>query len=386
MKSKKVQRLLRALIALVGAGIGAALAAAVLQLLTFTNPEYRVPARALVVIYTSTCVAGGLIFFLLSNRILNYCVEWGSNLEQKMDKMPFGQMLSCVTGLICGLIIAALVSQILNFMGTSLFTTAISAILYVVFATIGISVGYKRASDFTEMHERFIGFRERRAQRKSAKRSRDELTDMEDTADTAEAAPVAKPKLLDTSVIIDGRVFDVAKAGFLEGELVVPQFVLDELRHIADSADTLRRNRGRRGLDLLQKAQEDGHLTIRVDTTDWQDTAEADVKLLRLAQELDGLVVTNDFNLNKVAAVSGMKVLNLNDLASALKPTVMAGEEMSVSITKEGKEQHQGVGYLDDGTMIVVEGGRTHVGETLPVIVTSVLQTSAGRMIFTKVK
>ena len=147
-----------------------------------------------------------------------------------------------------------------------------------------------------------------------------------------------------------------------------------------------RRNRGRRGLDLLQKAQEDGHLTIRVDTTDWQDTAEADVKLLRLAQELDGLVVTNDFNLNKVAAVSGMKVLNLNDLASALKPTVMAGEEMSVSITKEGKEQHQGVGYLDDGTMIVVEGGRTHVGETLPVIVTSVLQTSAGRMIFTKVK
>ena len=135
----------------------AALAAAVLQLLTFTNPEYRVPARALVVIYTSTCVVGGLIFFLLSNRILNYCVEWGSNLEQKMDKMPFGQMLSCVTGLICGLIIAALVSQILNFMGTSLFTTAISAILYVVFATIGISVGYKRASDFTEMHERFSG-------------------------------------------------------------------------------------------------------------------------------------------------------------------------------------------------------------------------------------
>ena len=260
MKSKKVQRLLRALIALVGAGIGAALAATVLQLLTFTNPEYRVPARALVVIYTSTCVVGGLIFFLLSNRILNYCVEWGSNLEQKMDKMPFGQMLSCVTGLICGLIIAALVSQILNFMGTSLFTTAISAILYVVFATIGISVGYKRASDFTEMHERFIGFRERRAQRKSAKRSRDELTDMEDTADTAEAAPAAKPKLLDTSVIIDGRVFDVAKAGFLEGELVVPQFVLDELRHIADSADTLRRNRGRRGLDLLQEAQEDGHL------------------------------------------------------------------------------------------------------------------------------
>ena len=154
----------------------------------------------------------------------------------------------------------------------------------------------------------------------------------------------------------------------------------------ADSADTLRRNRGRRGLDLLQEAQEDGHLAIRVDCTDWQDTAEADVKLLRLAQEVDGLVVTNDFNLNKVAAVSGMKVLNLNDLASALKPTVMAGEEMTVSITKEGKEQHQGVGYLDDGTMIVVEGGRAHVGETLPVIVTSVLQTSAGRMIFTKVK
>ena len=386
MKSKKVQRLLRALIALVGAGIGAALAAAVLQLLTFTNPEYRVPARALVVIYTSTCVVGGLIFFLLSNRILSYCVEWGSNLEQKMDKMPFGQMLSCVTGLICGLIIAALVSQILNFMGTSLFTTAISAILYVVFATIGISVGYKRASDFTEMHERFIGFRERRAQRKSAKRSRYELTDMEDTADTAEAAPVAKPKLLDTSVIIDGRVFDVAKAGFLEGELVVPAFVLDELRHIADSADPLRRNRGRRGLDVLNRLQEDGRSQVHVEDKDYGELDEVDVKLLRLARDLGGAVLTNDYNLNKVAGVTGVPVLNINELAGALRPVVLPGEEMTVHLVREGREPGQGVAYLEDGTMVVVENGRRRVGETLETIVTTVLQTSAGRMIFGRVK
>lgn len=381
MKSKKVQRLLRALIALVGAGIGAAVAAGVLQAIAFATPGYRVPVRALAIIYTSTCAVGGLIFLLLSNRILQRCVDWGNRLEQRMDKMPFSQMMGCVWGLICGLIIAALTSQILNFVGTSLFTTAISAILYVVFATLGLSIGYKRAADFAEMQERFTGFRERRAQRKIAKRSREA-----EEEDETEAVLAPHPKLLDTSVLIDGRIFDVIRAGFLEGELVVPQFVLDELRRIADSADPLRRNRGRRGLELLQKAQQSADIPLRIDGTDWPDETDADVKLLRLATELNGLVVTNDYNLNKVAALSGMKVLNLNDLAGALKPAVIAGEELALSITKEGKEPNQGVGYLDDGTMIVVEGGRAHVGQTVTVIVTSVLQTSAGRMIFSKMK
>ena len=167
---------------------------------------------------------------------------------------------------------------------------------------------------------------------------------------------------------------------------MVPQFVLDELRRVADSADAQRRNRGRRGLDLLQKVRQEPGLHLRIDPTDWPDTQETDVKLLRLARETGGRVVTNDFNLNKVASVSGMKVLNLNDLAAALKPAVLAGEEMETTISKEGKEPGQGVGYMEDGTMIVVEGGRRHVGETVHVVVTTVIQTSAGRMIFSRLK
>lgn len=383
MRSKVVQQLLRALIALVGAGVGAGLTAMVHQLLAQANLSYHVPVKTLVIVYISMCALGGLIGFLLSNRLLRWFVDWGNRLEQRMERMPIGQMFSSVTGLICGLIIAALLSQILNFVGASLFTTAISAILYVIFGALGLSIGFKRARDIVDMQDKFYGFRERRALRKSARQARESA---EEEGDGEDAFGQAQAKILDTSVIIDGRIFAVARTGFLEGEMVVPQFVLDELRRVADSADARRRSRGRRGLDLLQKARQEPGMRLRVDPTDWQDTEETDVKLLRLARETGGRVVTNDFNLNKVAAVSGMKVLNLNDLAGALKPAVLAGEEMETTITKEGKEPGQGVGYMEDGTMIVVEGGRRHVGETVQVVVTTVIQTSAGRMIFSRLK
>lgn len=383
MRSKVVQQLLRALIALVGAGVGAGLTAMAQQLLAQANLSYHVPVKTLVIVYISMCALGGLIGFLLSNRLLRWFVDWGNRLEQRMERMPIGQMFSSVTGLICGLIIAALLSQILNFVGASLFTTAISAILYVIFGALGLSIGFKRARDIVDMQDKFYGFRERRALRKSARQARESA---EEEGDGEDAFGQAQAKILDTSVIIDGRIFAVARTGFLEGEMVVPQFVLDELRRVADSADARRRSRGRRGLDLLQKARQEPGMRLRVDPTDWQDTEETDVKLLRLARETGGRVVTNDFNLNKVAAVSGMKVLNLNDLAGALKPAVLAGEEMETTITKEGKEPGQGVGYMEDGTMIVVEGGRRHVGETVQVVVTTVIQTSAGRMIFSRLK
>ncbi|MBR0408392.1 MAG: TRAM domain-containing protein [Clostridia bacterium] len=200
------------------------------------------------------------------------------------------------------------------------------------------------------------------------------------------AMPEACPKVLDTSVIIDGRIFDICKAGFLEGELVIPAFVLDELRHIADSADALRRTRGRRGLDILQKIQEELDCPVRIEEGEADDGAEVDVKLLRLARRIGGAVLTNDYNLNKVAGVTKVPVLNINELAGALRPVVLPGEEMTVHIVREGKEPGQGVGYLDDGTMVVVENGRRRVGETVDVEVTTVLQTSAGRMIFTRVR
>ena len=194
------------------------------------------------------------------------------------------------------------------------------------------------------------------------------------------------PKILDTSVLIDGRICDICRAGFLEGELVLPSFVLVELRHIADSADPLRRARGRRGLDVLSRLREEKQCPLRIVETDYEDIPEVDVKLLRLSREMNGAVLTNDYNLNKVAGVTGVRVLNVNELAGALRPVVMPGEEMRVRIQREGREPGQGVAYMEDGTMVIVENGRRHVGENAEVQVNTVLQTSAGRMIFTRLK
>lgn len=193
-------------------------------------------------------------------------------------------------------------------------------------------------------------------------------------------------KILDTSAIIDGRIADLCKTGFLEGVLLVPNFVLGELQKIADSADTLRRNRGRRGLDLLNKIQKEKQIPIKIVDRDYEEISEVDTKLLKLARELGAKVVTNDFNLNKVAEFYGVQVLNINELSNAIKPLVLPGEEMMVHVLRDGKEYGQGIGYLDDGTMIVVEGGRNYIGLDIEILVTSVLQTSAGRMIFAKPK
>lgn len=197
----------------------------------------------------------------------------------------------------------------------------------------------------------------------------------------------ANAKLLDTSVIIDGRLSDVCKTGFLEGTLIIPRFVLQELQRIADSADELRRARGRRGLDILKQLQDsNSKVTVKVIEDDPTEAPDVDAKLVRLARTLRAKIVTNDLNLNKVAQIEGVEVLNINDLANALKPAVLPDERMQVKIVKEGKEAFQGVGYLDDGTMVVVDGGKDHVGRDVSVIVTSVLQTTAGRMIFTRLQ
>jgi uncharacterized protein YacL len=189
-------------------------------------------------------------------------------------------------------------------------------------------------------------------------------------------------KVLDTSVIIDGRIADICETGFLEGTLVVPQFVLRELQQVADSSDSLKRNRGRRGLDILQKIQKMSGVHVQIVETDFPEVREVDLKLIELARKLNGKIVTNDFNLNKVAQLRGVQVLNINELANSLKPVVLPGEVMRVFILKEGKEAGQGVGYLDDGTMVVVDQGKRALGKTIEVTVTSVLQTTAGKMIF----
>ncbi len=191
-------------------------------------------------------------------------------------------------------------------------------------------------------------------------------------------------KILDTSVIIDGRIADIAETGFLDGIIVTPQFVLRELQLVADSADSLKRNRGRRGLDILQRLQKVANLTIQIVEDDFPAIREVDLKLIELAKVYEGKIITNDFNLNKVAQLQGVEVLNINELANSLKPIVLPGESMRVFILKEGKEYNQGVAYLDDGTMVVVDNARKMIGKTIDVSVTSVLQTTAGKMIFGK--
>ena len=365
MKSKLIRRLLRLLIALSGAGIGMALSMALMRVYTLTRPGEALPVGWIIGLYLGMAALGTLIFWLLGGGFIARGSEWAAALEARLDKLTMEQLASSVLGLTSGLLIAALVSQVVGYLGASMFTTAFSALLYVFLGALGLSIGLRRSDDIGQMLGRFPGLRDRRAGRRGAAQ--------------------ARPKLLDTSAIIDGRILEVCRTGFLEGELIVPAFVLDELRHIADAADTNRRARGRRGLDILQKLQAEPDVAIRVEPTD-DGEAETDVRMLRLARQMGAAIITGDYNLNKAASISGVGVMNLNDLARALRPVVLPGEEMSVTILKEGKEPGQGVGYLEDGTMIVVEGGQSRQGQVVTAVVTSALQTSAGRMIFAKLK
>ncbi len=310
----------------------------------------------------------GLIFYLISPWLLERGLRAAQRTEVELEKVPTNQILVGTVGLITGMVIAYLLGGLIrNMLGQNVFSSILSAITYGFFGYLGVSFSTRKVNDLARLPEIFKG-------------------------KTAGAKPPHKGpqgpkcKILDTSVIIDGRIADICRTGFIEGALVVPQFVLDELRHIADSSDSLKRNRGRRGLDVLKLIQQERMVEVRIVDTNFEDVAEVDMKLLKLAQKNDGVVVTNDYNLNKVAELQNIPILNINELANAVKPVVLPGEEMTVTLIKEGKESNQAVAYLDDGTMIVVENGRRYIGETLGVLVTSVLQTAAGRMIFAKPK
>lgn len=290
-------------------------------------------------------------------------------IESRLVRAAFIDIVFGSLGLITGLVIAVLVGMILGdlqWLGP-LFTV----LLAVIFGYVGISIGTRKREEATTAFGIF------------GKRFR-----TEDAAST-EGKPyqgISGPKVLDTSVIIDGRIADIVRTEFLEGPLLIPGFVLEELRHIADSSDVLKRNRGRRGLDILTRIQRESTIEVVIYEEEVGEGMEVDSKLLKLAKLLGGKVVTNDFNLNKVAELQGVPVLNINDLANAVKPAVLPGEDMTITVIKDGKEIGQGVAYLDDGTMIVVDGGRRYLGETIEVTVTSALQTAAGRMIFAKPK
>ncbi|MFC7061797.1 PIN/TRAM domain-containing protein [Halobacillus seohaensis] len=318
-------------------------------------------------------IIGALILFLLTFWIVDYIVDFLRWVEDALVRVPVADLLFGSLGLIVGLIIAYLINNLLQDIEIKVISQILPIFITFLLGYFGFQVGFKRKDEFLNLLM---------IAKKDKKANEDEIAQ---NATEAEAL-IPKEKILDTSVIIDGRIADICETHFLEGTIVIPQFVLEELQHIADSSDGLKRNRGRRGLDILNRLQKDLPVKVEIYDGDFEDVQEVDSKLVKLAKVMDGIVVTNDFNLNKVCEFQNVQVLNINDLANAVKPVVLPGEEMTIQVIKDGKEQKQGIGYLDDGTMIVVEEGKNYIGKTIEVIVTSVLQTSAGRMIFARPK
>lgn len=318
-------------------------------------------AWAVVAIYIAAGTVFGLISYFIAPKLVEGFKAAINAIDHRLGEMPLSVMFFGVVGLTVGLLIALLVSTLISGLTFRWLTVVINVLLYTGLGYLGWTIMIRRRNEINPPTW--------------LKRGGKGKTNI-----------YATPKLLDTSSIIDGRIFDICRTGIVEGTIIVPEFVLQELRHIADSQDALKRNRGRRGLDILKRMQDELEIPIYITQCDYNDTDEVDSKLIRLAHSMGGAVVTTDYNLNKVAGVQNVPVLNINDLSNAIKSVVLPGEDIFVSIIKEGKELNQGVAYLDDGTMIVIENGKKHIGEDLSVVVTSVLQTSAGRMIFAKVK
>ena len=312
-----------------------------------------------------SAILGAIIFYLITFWAVEYVVEFMKWLEETLIKAPITDIIFGSVGLLVGLLVAFIFGSALNAIQVPILNTVAPILLTLLFGYLGFQVGFKKRDELLTLF------------RTNKKKD----TDPEEVVEGA-----SKLKILDTSVIIDGRIADICQTGFLEGTIVIPQFVLAELQHIADSSDALKRNRGRRGLDILNRIQKELSVKVEMYEGDFEEIQEVDAKLVKLAKVANGVVVTNDFNLNKVCEFQSVPVLNINDLANAVKPVVLPGEEMNVQVIKDGKEQNQGIAYLDDGTMIVVEGGRDFISKRIDVLVTSVLQTSAGRMIFAKPK
>lgn len=348
--------------------IGAVVGTLVLNLVKDFEPLTTITnSKVVVAIYIAVILLCALIFYLLSPKVLKALEDLLNVWETEIQTRPFSEVLMGAVGLIIGFIIAFLISQPIYKIPIPYVGAVISIVLYGMFGFLGTRIGMSNKDAISEK------FRVALSNNKKTVKSKDKAKEYDGV-----------PKILDTSVIIDGRVLDIAKSGFLEGPLVVPVFVLEELQHIADSSDSLKRNRGRRGLDTVAAIKELKNISVIIFEGKYENIPEVDSKLLKLTSDLGGKIVTNDFNLNKVARVQNLEVLNINALANAVKPAYLPGEEMRIQVVKEGKELNQGLAYLDDGTMIVVENGKDLIGDTVDVVVTSALQTSAGKMIFAK--
>jgi len=310
-------------------------------------PEYYL--RYVVVLMLAGVALGGLLAPYVTVRPIQF-------IRREIRQLPAQQLFAIIVGLIMGLLVAALLSPVLANL-PSPFGEFLPFLAAVLFGYLGMAVMMMRQRDILAI----VGSR---------------------FSIEGEKPMSERPVLLDTSVIIDGRIADISQTGFIQGTMVVPRFVLNELQHIADSPDALRRNRGRRGLDMLNRLKEESVVPVRITDMDAPEAHDVDDKLIQMAKNLRCPIITNDYNMNRVAQLQGVLVLNINELANAVKSVILPGETISVKVIQEGKELGQGVGYLDDGTMIVVEEGRPYIGQTIPVLIKKVLQKTEGRLVF----
>jgi uncharacterized protein YacL len=322
-----------------------------------TTQLNAVSARYILPLTAAGAVLGALIAPWLTTRP----AAW---LRRVVRELTAAQLLAGSLGLLLGLVVAALAAFPLSYLPAP-FRSILPTVVAILFGYLGITVMSLRSRDILAL------FRRREAGDQDGEVSED-----------GEALPHEDVLLLDTSVIIDGRIADVAHTGFIRAPMLVPRFVLAELQYIADSPDSLRRNRGRRGLEMLNRMQKDSPVPVRIVDLDVEGVRQVDAKLVQLGRQMNAPIITNDYNLNRVAALQGVQVLNVNELSNAVKSVVLPGESMTVRVIQEGKEVGQGIGYLDDGTMVVVENGRRYMDSGIEVTVTKVLQTNAGRMIF----
>ncbi len=350
MKSKVLKNLLRTLLYVTGAGAGATLAFLCVQVNTMTSEE-PLSLWLLILLYVGMSALGILAAHLTAPKIVSGWSEAMSTLEKRMESITTAQLISMVIWLMGGLLIASLVTQILHFLGESIFSMSVSAILYVVLGVLGLTIGARRADDMAAL---LTNSQPRKAGKKSA------------------------VKVLDASVLMDGRIAAVCRTGVIEGDLLTADFILAEMKELAESPDAARRLRAQRGLETIKALP-----ALQIESTG-EMPIETDVALMALVRDKTATLLTADGMMHKAARMAGLPVINVNDLAVALRTVTAAGDVLSVRLSKGGKEPHQGVGYLEDGTMLVVESGSAHIGQTVEVTVTSVLQTSAGRMAFAR--
>ncbi|MGX6978884.1 PIN domain-containing protein [Vagococcus elongatus] len=345
--------------ALIGASIGIAVLPELWVLIDLTNNQ-------IINNYIVNGVIGGSIFLIIAMLSSNRFVSSLKKIEDAVSKKSSQYLLFGAIGAIVGLLLGVLSSVPFYNIEIPVIRDVVPAIILLCLGFLGFRIGTTKMDDWRKL---FMPKNRRNA---------------EDVLERKADEVFRQYKILDTSVIIDGRIYDIAKTGFIEGTLLIPNFVLYELQYIADSGDSVKRVRGRRGLDILNALQKEESVQVEMYDGDFEEITEVDSKLIRLAKLLDGVLVTNDYNLNKVSEFQNVPVLNINALANAVKPVVIPGETMRVMVVKDGTERQQGVAYLDDGTMIVVEDGQHYMNKEIDVIVTSALQTAAGRMIFAK--